>query len=50
MEEVKEDVGRGVEASHLPPRMGETREFSYSMEKIKRRLGFRPRWTIRKGV
>ena len=50
MEEVKEYVGRGVEVVHLPPRVGETRELRYSMEKIKKRLGFSSKWTIRRGV
>jgi len=50
MEEVKEYVGRDVEVVHLPPRVGETRELRYSMEKIKKRLGFSSKWTIRRGV
>ena len=47
---VKEHVLRPIEATHLPPRVGETKNFSYSMEKTRCRLGFHPRWTIRDGV
>lgn len=50
VEEVRKAEGRAVEVAHLPPRIGETREFSYSVKKIRSKLGFQPRWTIREGV
>lgn len=35
---------------HTKSRVGETREFSYDLTKIKERLGFSNRWTVREGV
>ena len=35
---------------HTQPRLGETREFSYDLTKIKTTLGFANHWTVRDGV
>ncbi|MCD6264125.1 NAD-dependent epimerase/dehydratase family protein [Candidatus Bathyarchaeota archaeon] len=48
--EIERGLGRSVEVTHLPPRPGETKELSYSMEKIKRSLGFTPKWNIKRGI
>ena len=49
-EEVRRRVGIPVGVAYLPPRVGEVREFTYSLEKIKERLGFHPRRTIKEAV
>jgi len=49
-EELEEATGRGAGVVHLPPRPGETKEFSYRLEKIEKVLGYRPRWSVRRGV
>ncbi len=49
-EEIERATGKHVETTHLPPRPGETKEFSYNLAKIKKRLGFKPSWTVRRGV
>ena len=50
IEEVGGAPGRDIGVVHLPHRVGEMRELSYSTAKIEGRLGFSPRWTIRSGV
>ncbi|MFQ6053890.1 MAG: NAD-dependent epimerase/dehydratase family protein [Candidatus Bathyarchaeia archaeon] len=49
-EELERATGRGVGVVHLPPRPGETKMFSYRMDKIEEALGYRPRWSVRRGV
>ena len=43
-------IGRAVGIVNLPPRAGETKEFSYNLEKIKKGLGYEPRWSVQSGV
>jgi len=50
VEEVVVATGRTVEVVYLPPRVGETKEFSYLLKKMEERLGFRSRWSVREGV
>jgi UDP-glucose 4-epimerase len=50
VEEVAKTTGKEVGVVNLPPRVGETKEFSYSLDKTEKRLGFRPRWTVRESV
>jgi UDP-glucose 4-epimerase len=49
-ESVEEETGGTVEMTSAPPRVGETREFSYDLTKIKGELGFTNSWTVRSGV
>jgi UDP-glucose 4-epimerase len=51
-EVLKHEYGKDVETVHLPPRKGEphVKDFRYSIDKIKIRLGFKPRWTVRHGI
>jgi UDP-glucose 4-epimerase len=49
-ESLKEATGRGAQITHLPPRPGETKNFSYNLEKIERSLDYRPRWGVKKGI
>jgi len=49
-EELAEETGREAEAVNAPPRQGETKKFSYDLNKIRGRLGFVNDWTVRKGV
>jgi len=48
--ELEKATGRGAGITHLPPRPGETKWFSYELEKIEKELGYKPGWSIRKGV
>lgn len=43
-------IGGKPKIIHLPPRTGETREFSYNLEKIKTELRYNPVWGIERGV
>jgi UDP-glucose 4-epimerase len=49
-EEIYRLTGKEVETIKMPFRLGETKEFSYDFKKIRRTLGFKPSWTLRKGV
>ncbi|UCH57438.1 MAG: GDP-mannose 4,6-dehydratase [Candidatus Bathyarchaeota archaeon] len=49
-ESVRSATGRRIGITHLPPRPGEAKEFSYDLEKIKELLGYRSRWSIEHGV
>jgi UDP-glucose 4-epimerase len=49
-EEIVEMTEKEVSSAYTPPRKGETKEFSYNLEKIRYRLGFKNRWDVRKGV
>jgi nucleoside-diphosphate-sugar epimerase len=49
-EEILEITGKEVTCTNTPPRKGETKEFSYNLEKIRNQLGFKNRWKVRKGV
>ena len=48
--EVEKVTKRRVEITHLPPRPGETHEFSYNTAKIRSAIGFEPRWQLRDGI
>jgi UDP-glucose 4-epimerase len=47
---IEEETGRGVSVVNLPARVGETKNFSYDVDKIVRDLGYRPVWDVRQGV
>lgn len=49
-EKLEKATGRGASTVHLPPRPGETKWFSYRLDKIGKTLGYKPGWTVRKGV
>jgi len=49
-EETRKATGTPIKTTHLPPRPGETKEFSYDTSKISNALGFRPKWQLRDGV
>jgi len=48
--EAENATGKQVKITHVSPRQGETREFSYDTAKIKATLGFEPRWKLRDGI
>jgi len=50
VEEVEAATGNPVSVANLPPRVGETKEFSYSLKKIERKLGFHPKWMVRDSI
>lgn len=45
-------LSTGIEGHiiHHPPRAGETKEFSYNLEKIRKGLGYEPSWSIQAGI
>ncbi len=47
---LRKATGNEVEITHLPPRPGETKQFSYNLEKIERGLGYKARWGVEKGI
>jgi UDP-glucose 4-epimerase len=49
-QEVKKAMNKSVPLTHLPPRQGETKEFSYDTSRIRRVLGFEPRWKLVDGI
>ncbi|MFB0558098.1 MAG: NAD-dependent epimerase/dehydratase family protein [Candidatus Bathyarchaeia archaeon] len=49
-ESIERSMGKEVNITHLPPRIGETKHFSYNLEKIEKELGYRPNWNIRPGI
>jgi UDP-glucose 4-epimerase len=48
--EAERATGKQVMITHVPPRQGETREFSYDTAKIKATLDFAPKWKLRDGI
>jgi UDP-glucose 4-epimerase len=48
--EAEKATGKRVAVTHVPPRQGETKEFSYNTAKIKKTLGFEPKWKLRDGI
>ena len=44
------ETGSQVGIEHLPPRPGETKEFSFDQEKIAGDLGYEPSWSVMQGV
>jgi len=49
-ESLREATGRETRIVNLPPRQGETKHFSYDLGRIKERLGYKPRWGVKRGV
>jgi UDP-glucose 4-epimerase len=49
-QEVEGATKKHVSITHLPPRQGETKEFSYDTSKINKVLGFEPKWKLRDGI
>ena len=47
---VEKRIGKKVEIHYLPSRPGETKEFSYNMNKIRKNLGYEPLWSVEKGI
>jgi UDP-glucose 4-epimerase len=50
VESLKKSTGKEVGITNLPPRAGETKEFSYNLEKIRTRLGYEPSSSIQAGI
>jgi len=49
-QEVNKETDKPVKITHTPARLGETKEFSYNTSKIRKTLGFQPKWKLRDGV
>ena len=49
-EEVENTTGKKVETINTAPRVGETKLFSYNLEKIRRLLKFKNDWDVKQGV
>ncbi|OGD56488.1 hypothetical protein A3K78_11215 [Candidatus Bathyarchaeota archaeon RBG_13_52_12] len=49
-QEVKKAKKKSVSITHLSPRQGEAKEFSYDTSRIRRVLGFEPRWKLVDGI
>jgi UDP-glucose 4-epimerase len=43
-------TGKKVKIIHIPPRVGETEQFYYNLDKIKTDLGYTPKWSIKEGI
>ena len=50
VESLRKSTGEEVAIINHPPRTGETKEFSYNLEKIRRGLGYEPSWSIQAGI
>ncbi len=50
VESLRKSTGEEVAIINHPPRAGETKEFSYNLEKIRRGLGYEPSWSIPAGI
>jgi UDP-glucose 4-epimerase len=50
VESLRKSTGEEVGIINHPPRAGETKEFSYNLEKIRRGLGYEPSWSIQAGI
>lgn len=50
VESLRKSTGVEVGIVNHPPRAGETKEFSYNLEKIRKGLGYEPRWSIQAGI
>jgi UDP-glucose 4-epimerase len=49
-EAIGEVTGKTVNISYHPPRRGETEQFYYDLEKIKKGLEYKPKWSIKQGI
>lgn len=47
---LRKATGNEVEITHLPPRPGETKHFSYNLEKIEKGLGYKAIWGVEGGI
>lgn len=47
---LEEATGKGADITHLPPRPGETKNFSYDLEKIERDLEYKTSWGVKRGI
>ncbi len=47
---VRDATGKEAEITNLPPRPGETKHFSYNLEKIEKGLGYKAMWGIEEGI
>jgi UDP-glucose 4-epimerase len=47
---VMKATGKESRITHLPPRPGETKNFSYDLVKIQKGLGYKARWAVKKGI
>ncbi len=50
VESLRKSTEEEVAIINHPPRAGETKEFSYNLEKIRRGLGYEPSWSIQAGI
>jgi UDP-glucose 4-epimerase len=50
VESLRKSTGKEVGITNHPPRAGETKEFSYNLEKIRKGLGYEPSWSIQAGI
>ena len=50
VESLRKSTGEKVGIVNHPPRAGETKEFSYNLEKIRKGLGYEPNWSIQAGI
>ena len=48
--EVEKVIRKPVKIAYTPLRFGETKEFSYNTEKIRKTLGFHPKWKLYDGI
>jgi UDP-glucose 4-epimerase len=47
---VRKATGVEAEITYLPPRPGETKHFSYNLEKIEKGLGYKAKWGVEEGI
>ena len=50
VESLHKITGDTVGIVNNPPRAGETKEFSYKLEKIRKGLGYEPSWSVQAGI
>ena len=50
LEEYEKTTGKKTETINTQPRLGETKEFSYDLEKTRSMLGLTNKWTVREGI
>jgi nucleoside-diphosphate-sugar epimerase len=50
LEEFEKSTGNKPDTVNTPPRLGETKEFSYNLSKTRSMLGLKNQWTVREGI
>jgi UDP-glucose 4-epimerase len=50
VESLRKSTGEEVGIINHPPRAGETKKFSYNLDKIREGLGYEPSWSIQAGI